>query len=181
MKKLLLSCLLASIYLSLSFSVRAQACELTATYTFTGFPVADVGTNSALVASGFESAVQINHGISTSATFSNLIQQGGNANAGTFDIIYSLASASDTIAFPGFYSLNFRNSLLSFWNGTPIFALAFSISPTYSATNICASPPVNVVPTLSQWGLILFGLTTLCIGGIALWRRNYRFERPSLE
>ena len=33
----------------------------------------------------------------------------------------------------------------------------------------------NPVPTMSQWGLILFGLTVLCIGGVVIFRR---FNQP---
>lgn len=40
----------------------------------------------------------------------------------------------------------------------------------FSATFSVASS--NIVPTMSQWGLILFGLTVLCIGGIFIFRRS---------
>lgn len=35
-----------------------------------------------------------------------------------------------------------------------------------------AAPPVSTVPTLSQWGLILFGLVVVCMGVIGLWYRS---------
>ncbi|MEM7039711.1 MAG: IPTL-CTERM sorting domain-containing protein, partial [Bacteroidota bacterium] len=42
--------------------------------------------------------------------------------------------------------------------------------------NACINSPT--IPTVSQWGLILFALLILCIGGIVIWRR--RMEMASV-
>lgn len=42
----------------------------------------------------------------------------------------------------------------------------------YGADVILTAGPPAAVPTLSQWGLIVFGLIVLCIGGITLWKRR---------
>ena len=44
------------------------------------------------------------------------------------------------------------------FNATPYFQVLGSTTP---------------VPTMSEWGLIIFGLTVLCIGGVVLHRRRY--------
>ena len=42
----------------------------------------------------------------------------------------------------------------------------------YGADVILTAGPAAPVPTMSQWGLIIFGLTVVCIGGIAIVRRR---------
>lgn len=44
---------------------------------------------------------------------------------------------------------------------------------SYSFTIVVDPPPV---PTLGQWGLIIFGLLLLCSGAIFVWRRQYGIE-----
>jgi hypothetical protein len=46
-----------------------------------------------------------------------------------------------------------------------------NFSNNFTAT-FATAPASASVPTMSQWGLILFGLTVLCIGAIALHRRE---------
>ena len=41
-------------------------------------------------------------------------------------------------------------------------------------TQLFNAPHANVVPTLSEWGLIIFALLSLCIGGVALRQRSTR-------
>lgn len=43
----------------------------------------------------------------------------------------------------------------------------------YGADVILTAGPA-LVPTLSQWGLILLGLIVVCVGGVAVWRKKFR-------
>jgi hypothetical protein len=42
------------------------------------------------------------------------------------------------------------------------------------SANCTAPPPAAAIPTLSQWGLILLGLTVLCIGTIQIWKAHQK-------
>ena len=48
-----------------------------------------------------------------------------------------------------------------------------ALTPT-EVTQLFNAPNANIVPTLSEWGLIIFALLILCIGGVALRRRATR-------
>lgn len=42
----------------------------------------------------------------------------------------------------------------------------------WNAGQVCCNS--SAVPTLSQWGLIILGLTLLCLGAIAIHRQSFR-------
>lgn len=42
----------------------------------------------------------------------------------------------------------------------------------YGADVTLTAGPAAAVPTLSQWGLIIFGLVVVCIGGVTIWNRR---------
>ena len=41
---------------------------------------------------------------------------------------------------------------------------------------VCTPGTTATVPTLGQWGLILFGLMLLCSGAIVIWRRQFKLK-----
>jgi len=38
-------------------------------------------------------------------------------------------------------------------------------------------PAASPVPTMSEWGLIIFGLLLLCTGAVVVWRSTYQHQR----
>ena len=49
-----------------------------------------------------------------------------------------------------------------------------NFSANFTGTFTVAAPAA--VPTLGQWGLIIFGLLLLCSGAIVVWRRQYSLQ-----
>lgn len=48
-------------------------------------------------------------------------------------------------------------------------------APIDYQASFTVAPPATV-PTLGQWGLIIFGLVLLCSGAIVVWRRQYQVK-----
>lgn len=147
----------------------AQSCSITVSY-FSNGSAASVTAfqgNPSLFGNAMAGAYLSQNGLTTTATVSNIVPVGsGGVN---FDISYTLPSATDTatvqapIGFP--FIIDVANALI----GTGQDPIIFALSPGAS-TNTCAAP--QAVPTLSQWGVIILGLTFLCFGAIVLWRRQ---------
>lgn len=147
----------------------AQACTITVSY-FSGTSAAAVTAfqnSPSTYGDAMADAYLSQYGLTTSATVSNIVTNGtGDVN---YDITYALPSASDTatvqlpLSFP--FVIDVANTLI----GTGQDPIIFTAS-VVSTTNTCSAPAP--VPTLSQWGLIMLGLTFLCLGAIVLWRRQ---------
>lgn len=49
----------------------------------------------------------------------------------------------------------------------------------FYGADVTLTAAAAAVPTLSQWGLIIFGLTVLCMGAVVLWRRRSSFSKAT--
>ena len=79
---------------------------------------------------------------------------------GTFADIRSGNGAPPKLGYIGFSGISAQcpSGPVPGFNATPYFEILGSNTP---------------VPTMSQWGLIIFGLTVLCIGAVVLHRRRF--------
>ena len=48
-----------------------------------------------------------------------------------------------------------------------------------SCDTVLVESEVPAIPTLSEWGLILFGLLLMCIGAAVVWRKKYAVKRTN--
>jgi|GEM_PF-6236612 len=126
-----------------------------------------------------ESYLLTNNGLTTTATMTNTT---GGTNP-VVTILYTVTSPADsativtaTTGGPFPFGFGIINCLTG--GNSAIDGFGFT-SQIQSATLNLGGPPA-AVPTVSQWGLILFGLVVLCIGGIALWRNAQPKEMPQV-
>lgn len=125
-----------------------------------------------------ESYLLSNNNLTTTATMTSVT--GGNNPVVTVSYTVSSPADSTTIVtattggpFPfGFGMINCLTAGNSAIDG-------FGFTSQIQSATLNFGPP-TAVPTLSQWGLILFGLVVLCIGGIALLRNAQPKEMPQV-
>ena len=91
----------------------------------------------------------------------------------------SCQSIASDPAIPQNYTVTVTPAIQAAFNAGGVNTLSVSTANStvgaqcfYGADVILTAGPAAPVPTMSEWGLILFGLTVLCIGAVVLWRRR---------
>lgn len=76
---------------------------------------------------------------------------------------------------------NCTASLIDAQFGTSFDSLNYAICDSLDAqlVELTSMLTPNPVPTLSEWGLILFGLLLLCLGAIILWKRQRKLAQDT--
>ena len=164
------------VFLMLSgFYVQGQTCTMEVVYNAGVGTETDYQNNASVLTSCLESYLLTNNSLTTTATMTNAT--GGSAPVVT--VQYTLPNAADSTTilgatsggpFPfGFGMINCLNA-----GHPPIDGFGFTSQIVSFSVNCGSTTPV---PTLSQWGIIIFGLLVLCIGGVIIWQRSHSPQR----
>lgn len=170
MKNFLILCMAI---LGFSTTMFGQTCaRLDVVYTGSA-SVSDFDTDGALMAACYQSFILNNNGITSTVTYVSATQlTGGGGFSKSVVLDFDFSSPADSMAglanIPSFpFAVHFNTCL----SGSPLASFPNNVQYNFVA---CGSTPPTAVPTMSQWGLILLALLTLCFGAVAIWRKQHQ-------
>lgn len=164
---------------------QGQTCTFTTAATGNSFGFGaglrdNLGTYRSQLESNLSTEWATSYGINVTTTISNVTTGGPGGAVFDLSITYTLTNPGDTaVIIANGHTVPFWTTMeTTYFNGTQLQNLGtysngiknIQVSQTY--TTDC-NTIVSAVPTMSQWGLIIFGLIVICIGAVAIFKKTY--------